>query len=276
MNPKLQEVANCIPLIRQMTNVDAVICIWNKEAVIEGYYNYSNIKVVFEVGYKLEDKNDKIWEVLRTGKPAYNKVPKELFGVAFEGTITPVKDGNEIVGVITYTFSSEEREEIIENATTLTDSISTTGSSIEEIVSGTKNLANNMDQVQKITSMVREQVEEATKVVADIQKNANYSNILALNASIESARAGQAGKGFAVVSDEMRKFSALSGEAAAKINKNLSEIVSSIEMVKSNVEESAKIAGEQADAAHNLDQMFDVVTTAVEKVTEVCKNAVIM
>lgn len=276
MNRKLQELANVIPIMKQMTGVDAAICIWNTEGMVEAFFSCKKIDLEFSVGYKHEDKSDKIWEVMRTGVPAYNKVPKELFGIAFEGTITPILDGNEIVGVVTYTFSSEDRDEVLNSAATLTSSIDETGDSIEEIVSGTNHLATNMEEVQHITDKVREQVGEATKVVAAIQKNANYSNILALNASIESARAGQAGKGFAVVSDEMRKFSALSGEAAAKINHNLSEIVSSIEMVSNHIQESAKIAGEQASAAHNLDKMFQSVTDSVEKVTDICTKSIVL
>lgn len=276
MNRKLQELANVIPIMKQMTGVDAAICIWNTEGMVEAFFSCKKIDLEFSVGYKHEDKSDKIWEVMRTGVPAYNKVPKELFGIAFEGTITPILDGNEIVGVVTYTFSSEDRDEVINSAATLTSSIDETGDSIEEIVSGTNHLATNMEEVQHITDKVREQVGETTKVVAAIQKNANYSNILALNASIESARAGQAGKGFAVVSDEMRKFSALSGEAAAKINHNLSEIVSSIEMVSNHIQESAKIAGEQASAAHNLDKMFQSVTDSVEKVTDICTKSIVL
>ena len=58
-------------------------------------------------------------------------------------------------------------------------------------------------------------------MVKVIQQNAKQSNILALNASIESARAGEAGKGFAVVSDEMRKFAKMSAEASDKISESL-------------------------------------------------------
>ena len=129
-----------------------------------------------------------------------------------------------------------------------------------------------MEQVQKISDMVKAQVDQAASVVKEIQKNANYSNILALNASIESARAGQAGKGFAVVSDEMRKFSKLSGDAAAKINANLQEIEKSLAEVKQSIDSSTTIASEQAEAASQLSEMFESVSDVANTVADICRN----
>ena len=137
---------------------------------------------------------------------------------------------------------------------------------------GTKEVASNMVDVKKITDIVRKQAEEANQVVAQIQKNANYSNILALNASIESARAGQAGRGFAVVSDEMGKFAKMSGEAAAKINQNLAEILSSLNTVQSSIDHSVTIVEDQEQAIDELNKVFANVTVTAEEVTKMCKQ----
>lgn len=272
MNQRLQEVINLVPMIKQMTGMDAAICVWNTEAVVEAFFAAENMGLLFQVGYQLENKTDKIYDVLRTGVAQYNKIPKEVFGYAVEGTITPIFDGKEIVGVVTYGFSTEVKNQIVSSANNLTESIHQTEASIAEIKNGTIDIENNMQQVQKITELVKAQVEEASEVVAQIQKNANYSNILALNASIESARAGQMGRGFAVVSDEMRKFSKMSGDAAAKISKNLAEIVNSLNEVKDSVDHSATTVNMQAKAMKELNETFEGVATTADKVTKICKQ----
>lgn len=272
MNQKLQEMINCAPLVKQMTGVDAAICVWNTDAVAIAFFKAEKLEFEFEVGYQVEDKNDPICQVLRTGKTQYNRVPKEVFGTAIEGSIVPIFDGTEVVGAVTYVVSGEEKDHILESADRLSNSISKTDTCIAEITKGTGSLASNMEQVQKISDMVKAQVDQAARVVKEIQKNANYSNILALNASIESARAGQAGKGFAVVSDEMRKFSKLSGDAAAKINANLQEIEKSLAEVKQSIDSSTTIASEQAEAASQLSEMFESVSDVANTVADICRN----
>lgn len=272
MNKKLQELIEWIPVMKQITGTDAAIGVWNKDGVVEAYFKSDMMELDFPKGYKLEDKNDKVYVVLSTGKTQYTKLPKEVFGVAIEGTITPIFDGREIIGVITYVVSSDIKEEIIENANGLTNSIDKTEESIDNIKKGIENLVANMSQVQHITDLVREQIEEANAVVAEIQRNASYSSILALNASIESARAGQAGRGFAVVSDEMGKFSKMSGEAAKKINKNLEEIVKSLSEVKLSIDHSTNIATEQSESVNELNKIFGEVTVKADKVIGVCKK----
>ncbi|BBF43479.1 methyl-accepting chemotaxis protein [Lachnospiraceae bacterium KM106-2] len=274
MHKKLQEVANGISLFKSISGVDAAIGVWNKEGVVEVFHKSNNLEIYFEPGRKLEDENDKLYEVLRTGVQVYNKVPREVFGHAFEGTITPIRDGNEIVGVVTYCVSTEEKESIIQNTNDLTDVLGHTDESIEEIKIGTETLASNMSKVKTITELVKEQAEQAAEVVENIKSNAKYSNILALNASIESARAGQAGKGFAVVSDEMRKFSKLSTDAAQKINDNLAQMVKSLDEAAEAIKASAIIAEEQAGAASHLNEKFDTVIASANKVNEICKTKV--
>ncbi|MDO5293442.1 MAG: methyl-accepting chemotaxis protein [bacterium] len=275
-NSKLQAIAEAIPLLKSVTGTDAAIGVWDSEGVVVKFLKSKSIDVNFEEGYQLQDKNDKIFEVLRTGVQAYNKVPKEAFGMAFEGTITAVKDGSKIIGAITYCFSTEYKEEIMVSAKTLTNALSHTDESINDIKHGTQELASNMTKVQNITDLVREQVAEATKIVDVIQKNAKFSNILALNASIESARAGQAGQGFAVVSEEMRKFSKMSADSAQMINGNLTEIVKSLDSVREAINSSTSIATEQAEAANHLNDKFETVIDSAKRVNQICKDRALL
>lgn len=272
INQKLTEVANCAPLIKQMTGLDAAIAVWNTEGEVIAYFKSNKVNINFDVGYKDTDKNSNIHRVLRTGKPSYSKIPKEAFGQAFEGTATPIYDNGEIVGVVTYIFSSEVRDGIINNANALDESITNTNVSINSISENSTTLSSNMNEIKTITDSIVDKVNDAIEIVTSIQQNAKLSNILALNASIESARAGEAGKGFAVVSDEMRKFSKASQEASDNISNSLNEITKSLREAKKHIDSSQEVVNDQATSINNLNSIFENVTETAKKTIDVCNK----
>ena len=142
----------------------------------------------------------------------------------------------------------------VQSAKTLTeqtaDTIKASTGTMNEMLSAMENIANSATEISNIN-----------KVIEDI---AFQTNILALNASVEAARAGSAGKGFAVVADEVRSLAAKSADAA----KTTSQL---IENALAAVNEGAETANRTAE---NLEQVVpmisdvDVLMEAVSSASE--------
>ena len=86
------------------------------------------------------------------------------------------------------------------------------------------NKENELKEVLQLSGFT-EQLQQMAKFVGDI---ASQTNLLALNAAIEAARAGEAGRGFAVVADEVRKLSSMSGETGRKISETVNTVNAAI------------------------------------------------
>ncbi len=116
------------------------------------------------------------------------------------------------------------------------------------------------DSVQKVESLDK-QSDEISRLVNAIEEIAEQTNLLALNAAIEAARAGEHGKGFAVVADEVRK---LAEQVSASIS-DITGIVESVQSGSKSVAESLKAGYKQVDEGT---QVMEITGSEFKKISQ--------
>ena len=146
--------------------------------------------------------------------------------------------------------------------------------------------ASAMAQMTGAMREIRSATEGTGQIIRDINDIAFQTNLLALNAAVEAARAGEAGRGFAVVADEVRSLALRSKEAASKTEALIRESVrqtgegdstarlvsTRLEEIGRNVEKVTSIVSEIAASAEEQSTGIDQVTRAVAQMNQVTQQ----
>lgn len=114
--------------------------------------------------------------------------------------------------------------------------------------------------------------ESLRKMAEDVASIAKQTNLLALNAAIEAARAGEAGRGFAVVADEVRKLSSQSGETGQRIRDTVASVSSAIEQAQALsaqfADEEERLVGDSRRAAQQIVTDFNATAHTLQASVE--------
>lgn len=123
-------------------------------------------------------------------------------------------------------------------------------------------------QIQQIEQQSK-MLNEANAVIANI---ADQTNLLAMNAAIEAAHAGESGKGFAVVADEIRKLSETSAEQSDGIGRQLNEILKSIAMVVESAQTFTKVFSGLQEKISGTGVLVTQIKDATDKQLSLSRN----
>ena len=124
----------------------------------------------------------------------------------------------------------------------------------------------------KVVDSLGEQSMEIGKIVKTISEIAEQTNLLALNAAIEAARAGEAGRGFAVVADEVRKLAISSQEAAMDISNIITEIQSNTKLAVQEIESGNKEVVAGTKSIESTEEAFGSIISMVQDVSVQLEN----
>ena len=137
----------------------------------------------------------------------------------------------------------------------LTESANTQSASLAQTATLTEEIAQSMQNVSDRTNEVIAQSEDIKNVIDIIRDIADQTNLLALNAAIEAARAGEHGRGFAVVADEVRKLAERTQRSLGEIEANTNLLVQSINDMAESIKEQAQGVNQINDTISQLEDI---------------------
>jgi len=175
-----------------------------------------------------------------------------------ESIISAVQDYmNSLVQLI------DEESNVINDFTVSTQQLQHCGGIMQSNIDGMQEMVSELNNLHSKGTLLHNASQSIILMVEEIKSLNGNTNLLSLNASIESARAGEAGRGFNVVAGEMRKLSTQTKLSVDRIRKSTEDIINQIHTVVQNINDLDILAQEKNDS---LLQIKDSVAVTIESI----------
>ncbi len=143
---------------------------------------------------------------------------------------------------------------------------------VSDSITAINNLAKEVETSVESIKRLKQDSENIGKVLDVIKGIADQTNLLALNAAIEAARAGEAGRGFAVVADEVRGLSQRTQESTSEIEGLISSLQNQAEETVLTMEKSQSLAINTVEKAHESDASLKAISDSVESIKTISEQ----
>jgi len=273
---KLHSLAQTADIFQELVSIDIGIAVTNRDSYLV-YHPGKTMDFKLNAGDSLP-RETAAYRCMEEKRKIITHKSKEdsPWNIPYLAIAYPMLDENDqAIGSVVTIESVEFQEFISSTAGTLGASSEELTASLEDLRIRTERILKVGDQLFSTSKEMLDQAKETDKILSIIQEIAKQSNLLGLNASIESARAGEAGKGFAVVAEEIRKLSTNSSQSGVLIAEKLEgmkkaifDVQNHLEQMSGDVDQQYTVIKEIGSASGELAVLAQELSDYSEKYTK--------
>lgn len=189
-----------------------------------------------------------------------------LIGAAFSGVIKEAKQFQSKLQDLGASFSNinTTAEQFGQVRLEIAQTVSETQSQLEELEQISTQVQKSYDEMAVTFGQLQSAIKEIQQCMGKIVSIADQTNILAINASIEAARAGAEGRGFAVVAEQVKSLATEIKVLAGEVDTGICDVESSASQLNSRIISSQQTLGQNVGIVSRTDESFHKITEAAE------------
>ncbi|PXV95404.1 methyl-accepting chemotaxis protein (MCP) signaling protein [Lachnotalea glycerini] len=241
---------NLQPYLKILFESEVSVAITDQEKFV--YVNYCDKLDLKSQSGDLIPAGGAIRDALNNKREVIKEVPKQVYGTPFKSFAIPVKDANNVIGIVVFGKSLEKKNSLTGITKEVVDSLTEMSGAINHIAEAVQSLALMNEELLVESNKTNDQVEEIKNVVKVVEAIASQTNLLGLNAAIEAARAGENGRGFSIVAQEIRNLSNSSSESMKKIREVIDNITKSTQSINGKIVQFNDISQNQSASLEEM------------------------